>query len=80
MDFALLITLFIIGCIGSFLSGMVGIGGSVINYPMLLYIPPLFGVMALSAHEVSGIGAIQVLFRRWVVYSLIGKADFYIAR
>ncbi|GLF92148.1 UPF0721 transmembrane protein YrkJ [Bacillus safensis] len=62
MDFAFLITLFIIGCIGSFLSGMVGIGGSVINYPMLLYIPPLIGVMALSAHEVSGIGAIQVLF------------------
>ncbi|AVM22547.1 sulfite exporter TauE/SafE family protein [Bacillus pumilus] len=62
MDFAFLITLFIIGCIGSFLSGMVGIGGSVINYPMLLYIPPLVGVMALSAHEVSGIGAIQVLF------------------
>nr|WP_206698609.1 sulfite exporter TauE/SafE family protein [Bacillus safensis] len=57
-----MITLFIIGCIGSFLSGMVGIGGSVINYPMLLYIPPLLGVMALSAHEVSGIGAIQVLF------------------
>ncbi|TQR23183.1 sulfite exporter TauE/SafE family protein [Bacillus safensis] len=62
MDVAFLITLFIIGCIGSFLSGMVGIGGSVINYPMLLYIPPLLGVMALSAHEVSGIGAIQVLF------------------
>ncbi|UYO35888.1 sulfite exporter TauE/SafE family protein [Bacillus zhangzhouensis] len=62
MDFAFLITLFIIGCMGSFLSGMVGIGGSVINYPMLLYIPPLLGVMALSAHEVSGIGAIQVLF------------------
>ncbi|WP_281215614.1 sulfite exporter TauE/SafE family protein [Bacillus altitudinis] len=62
MDFAFFITLFIIGFIGSFLSGMVGIGGSVINYPMLLYIPPLVGVMALSAHEVSGIGAIQVLF------------------
>ncbi len=29
---------------------------------MLLYIPPLVGVMSLSAHEVSGIGAIQVLF------------------
>ncbi|PAC67356.1 hypothetical protein CGS27_27960, partial [Enterobacter cloacae] len=55
MDFAFFITLFIIGFIGSFLSGMVGIGGSVINYPMLLYIPPLVGVMALSAHEVSGI-------------------------
>ncbi|EKF34992.1 sulfite exporter TauE/SafE family protein [Bacillus xiamenensis] len=62
MDFTFFITLFIIGFIGSFLSGMVGIGGSVINYPMLLYIPPLVGVLALSAHEVSGIGAIQVLF------------------
>ncbi|MFJ5965781.1 sulfite exporter TauE/SafE family protein [Bacillus sp. NPDC093026] len=62
MDVAFLITLFFIGLIGSFLSGMVGIGGSVINYPMLLYIPPLVGVMSLSAHEVSGIGAIQVLF------------------
>ncbi|MGE6631866.1 sulfite exporter TauE/SafE family protein [Bacillus sp. NPDC077027] len=62
MDMAFIITLLIIGFIGSFLSGMVGIGGSVINYPMLLYIPPLVGVMSLSAHEVSGVGAIQVLF------------------
>ncbi len=29
---------------------------------MLLYIPPLFGLAAFSAHEVSGISAIQVLF------------------
>ncbi|MDM5296814.1 sulfite exporter TauE/SafE family protein [Bacillus pumilus] len=61
MDIAFLLTLFIIGMVGSFLSGMVGIGGSVINYPMLLYIPSIVGVMSLSAHEVSGIGAIQVL-------------------
>jgi uncharacterized protein len=54
--------LFIIGFMGSFISGMVGIGGSVINYPMLLYIPPLVGVMTLTAHEVSGIGAVQVFF------------------
>ncbi|MCG8396902.1 sulfite exporter TauE/SafE family protein [Bacillus atrophaeus] len=62
MDFAFIITLFIIGFIGSFISGMIGIGGSVINYPMLLYVPSLVGVMSLTAHEVSGIGAIQVFF------------------
>ncbi|MBY8912060.1 sulfite exporter TauE/SafE family protein [Bacillus sp. YC2] len=62
MDIAFMITLFIIGFIGSFISGMIGIGGSVINYPMLLYIPPLVGVMSLTPHEVSGIGAIQVFF------------------
>lgn len=62
MDIAFITTLFIIGFIGAFISGMMGIGGSVINFPMLLYIPSLVGVMSLTAHEVSGIGAIQVFF------------------
>ncbi|ARK30653.1 sulfite exporter TauE/SafE family protein [Halalkalibacter krulwichiae] len=62
MDFAFIITIFLIGFIGSYVSGMLGIGGSIIKYPMLLYIPPLFGLAAFSAHEVSGISAIQVFF------------------
>lgn len=62
MSFIFIITLFLIGFIGSYLSGMVGIGGSIIKYPMLLYIPPLVGLAAFSAHEVSGLNAIQVLF------------------
>lgn len=62
MDFTFIITIFLIGFIGSYISGMLGIGGSIIKYPMLLYIPPLFGLAAFSAHEVSGISAIQVFF------------------
>lgn len=62
MDFSFIIVIFLIGFIGSFISGMVGIGGSIIKYPMLLYIPPLFGLAAFSAHEVSGISAVQVFF------------------
>jgi len=62
MDFAFIATMFLIGFIGSFISGMVGIGGSIIKYPMLLYLPPLLGVAAFTAHEVSGISAIQVFF------------------
>lgn len=62
MDFAFIITIFIIGFVGSFLSGMVGIGGSIIKYPMLLYIPALLGFATFTAHEVSGISAIQVFF------------------
>ncbi|GAA0502618.1 sulfite exporter TauE/SafE family protein [Salinibacillus aidingensis] len=64
MEYSILfmITLFLIGFAGSFLSGMVGIGGSIIKYPMLLYIPGLLGFAAFTAHEVSGISAIQVLF------------------
>jgi len=57
-----MITIFLIGFIGSYISGMLGIGGSIIKYPMLLNIPPLFGLAAFSAHEVSGISAVQVFF------------------
>lgn len=62
MDISFVILLFIIGFIGSFLSGMLGIGGAIVKYPMLLMIPPLFGFEALTAHEVSGISALDVLF------------------
>lgn len=57
-----IITVFLIGFVGSYISGMVGIGGSIIKYPMLLYIPPFLGLTAFTAHEVSGISAIQVFF------------------
>ncbi|MEL3973153.1 sulfite exporter TauE/SafE family protein [Rossellomorea oryzaecorticis] len=62
MDLAFIITVFLIGFVGSYISGMVGIGGSIIKYPMLLYIPPLLGVASFTAHEVSGISAVQVFF------------------
>lgn len=57
-----LLTMLAIGFIGSFLSGMVGIGGSIIKYPMLLYIPPALGFVAFTAQEVSAISAVQVFF------------------
>jgi uncharacterized membrane protein YfcA len=62
MDLGFIITIFLIGFIGSYISGMLGIGGSIIKYPMLLYIPPMLGLAAFSAHEVSGISAVQVFF------------------
>ncbi|WP_062199411.1 sulfite exporter TauE/SafE family protein [Massilibacterium senegalense] len=62
MDIGFIVLIFMIGFVGSFISGMVGIGGSIIKYPMLLYIPPLLGFTAFTAHEVSGISAIQVFF------------------
>lgn len=62
MDFTFIIVIFLIGFIGSFVSGMLGVGGSIIKYPMLLYIPPLFGLVAFTSHQVSGISAVQVLF------------------
>lgn len=64
MDFDLkfFLLLFVIGFVGSFISGILGIGGSILKYPMLLYIPPLLGFVAFSPHQVSGISAIQVFF------------------
>ena len=62
MDLTFVVVIFLIGFVGSYISGMLGIGGSIIKYPMLLYIPPLFGLAAFSAHEVSGISAVQVFF------------------
>jgi len=62
LNLTFIITIFLIGFVGSYISGMVGIGGSIIKYPLLLYIPPLFGLVAFSAHEVSGISAVQVFF------------------
>ncbi|GKU79054.1 sulfite exporter TauE/SafE family protein [Paenibacillus sp. L3-i20] len=62
MDIAWILTLFVIGFAGSLISGMVGIGGSIIKYPMLLYIPPALGFVAFTAQEVSAISAVQVFF------------------
>ncbi|WP_018131614.1 sulfite exporter TauE/SafE family protein [Effusibacillus pohliae] len=62
MTVGLVATLFLIGFVGSFISGLVGIGGSIIKYPLLLYVPPAVGVAAYTAHEVSGISAVQVFF------------------
>lgn len=55
------LTLFLIGFSGSFLSGMLGMGGAIINYPMLLFIPPLIGA-EFSPQEVAGISMVQVFF------------------
>ncbi|WHY92154.1 sulfite exporter TauE/SafE family protein [Neobacillus cucumis] len=62
MDISFIITIFLIGLVGSFISGMLGIGGAIINFPMLLYIPAMLGVGHFTAHQVSGITAIQVFF------------------
>lgn len=71
MAFTFTVVIFLIGFVGSFVSGMVGVGGSIIKYPMLLYLPPLFGIAPFTAHEVSGISAIQVFFA-----SLAGMLSF----
>ncbi|WP_440119247.1 sulfite exporter TauE/SafE family protein [Paenibacillus sp. QZ-Y1] len=62
MDLLLFVIMFILGLVGSFFSGLLGIGGAIINYPLLLYVPSLMGLEPFSAHEVSSISMFQVFF------------------
>ncbi|PIC79317.1 hypothetical protein CSV75_12020 [Sporosarcina sp. P18a] len=62
MTIPFIITIFLIGFVGSFLSGMMGIGGAIVKYPMLLFIPALLGFAAFTPHEVAGITAVEVFF------------------
>jgi len=51
-----------LGLLASFLSGLLGIGGAIINYPLMLYMPHTLGVATFSAQEVSSISMFQVFF------------------
>jgi len=62
MDILLYLVMLILGLIGSFFSGLLGIGGAIINYPLLLYVPDWLGVADFNAQEVSSISMFQVLF------------------
>jgi hypothetical protein len=57
-----IILLAVIGAVGAFISGLVGIGGAIIIYPMILFIPPLLGMESMTAHTASGLTAAQVFF------------------
>jgi len=62
VDAILYAVMLVIGFIGAFFSGLLGIGGAIINYPLLLFVPPMFGLAAFSAQEVSAISMFQVFF------------------
>ncbi|OGI48355.1 MAG: hypothetical protein A3A87_09760 [Candidatus Muproteobacteria bacterium RIFCSPLOWO2_01_FULL_60_18] len=62
MDAGLFPTLFSLGLLGGFLSGLLGIGGGIIMVPLLLYVPSALGVGALTMKTVAGITSVQSFF------------------
>jgi len=62
VDTPLLAALFGLGVCGGFLSGMVGIGGGIVMFPLLLYVPPALGFDAISVKAAAAITSVQSLF------------------
>ncbi|MEW6108898.1 MAG: sulfite exporter TauE/SafE family protein [Nitrospirota bacterium] len=56
--------LFLFGCGASvgFLSGLLGIGGGIVMFPLLLYGPPLLGLEAVGVKSITGLTMIQGFF------------------
>lgn len=62
MDIVNIVIMLLIGVFGGFISGLVGVGGTIIIYPAILLLPPLFGAPAYSAYIASGLTSSQVFF------------------
>ncbi len=65
MDATLLTAIFSLGLGGGFLSGLLGIGGGVLIFPLLLLVPPALGLAPLAVKAAAAITAVQS-FRRSV--------------
>jgi hypothetical protein len=62
MTFPLAGTLFAVGFFGASIAGLIGVGGGVVTFPLLLYIPRVVGVGDFDPKTVAGIVVTQVLF------------------
>ncbi len=63
-----------IGLGGSFLSGLLGLGGAVVLIPLLLYAPPLLGLPAFGMAEVAGMSIVHVLAASFIGLSAHHRA------
>lgn len=50
------------GSIVGFFSGLLGIGGGILMFPLLLYMPPLLGLDEISVKNITGLTMIQGFF------------------
>lgn len=54
--------LWVAGSIVGFFSGLLGIGGGILMFPLLLYVPPLFNLDPIGVKNITGLTMIQGFF------------------
>lgn len=52
--------LVVLGVVGAFVAGLIGVGGAIVMIPLLLYVPPLLGVGRFDVKTVAAITMVQV--------------------
>ncbi len=62
MDAAFYLFLLLVGASVGFLSGMLGIGGGIIMFPLLLYVTPFLGFNGIDVKSVTGLTMAQGFF------------------
>src|SRR3989304_3419787 len=62
MSLTLVATLAALGGIGGLAAGFLGLGGGVLLFPLLLYVPPLLGLESLDVRTVAALVISQVFF------------------
>ncbi len=62
MSLTLVATLVGLGAAGGFSAGLLGVGGGVLMFPLLYYVPPLLGIDRMDAKTVAAIVVSQVFF------------------
>ena len=79
---AFALTFVSLGFIGGLAAGVLGFGGGVLMFPLLYFVPPLFGVGRLDANTVAAIVVSQVFFSTLsggVAHSRTGTVNWRIA-
>ena len=59
---ALSITLALLGFVGGTAAGLLGFGGGILMFPLLYYVPPIFGLDRIEAKVAAAIVITQVFF------------------
>jgi len=62
MDAAQFAFLLMVGALVGFLSGLLGLGGGIIMFPLLLYVPPLLGLGSIDVKSITGLTMAQGFF------------------